>query len=184
MEEFIGVIKLFAGNFAPRGWAMCNGQILSIAQNTALFSILGTTYGGNGQTTFALPNLQSRVPIGMGQGPGLSGYVQGEEAGQETITLTINNIPPHNHAASVKVSSANSTLDVPTAGASIATPGSIVSRAFVPTLGFNSATPDVQLVGTTVTNSIVGSGLPVTNMQPYLALNYIICLEGIFPSRN
>ncbi|RWW98751.1 phage tail protein [Flavobacterium cerinum] len=184
MEEFIGVIKLFAGNFAPRGWAMCNGQLLPINQYNAVFAILGTTYGGDGQTTFGLPNLQSRVPIGMGQGPGLSNYVQGQISGAEQIVLTVNQMPAHNHTASVKVSSANATLDTATPGASIATPGSIVSRAFVPTLGFNSATPDVQLVGTTVTNSIAGANSAVPLMQPYMAMNYIICLEGIFPTRD
>src|SRR5689334_24076195 len=98
-EPFLAEIVLFAGNFAPRGWAFCWGQILSIAQNTALFSLLGTTYGGNGQTTFALPNLASRFPIGAGQGPGLSNYTLGQLAGTESTTLTINNMPAHNHAA-------------------------------------------------------------------------------------
>lgn len=184
MEEFIGVIKLFAGNFAPRGWAMCNGQIMSISQNSALFAILGTTYGGDGQNTFALPNLQSRIPIGMGQGPGLSSYVQGQAAGQETNTLNISQMPAHNHVAVVKVSSANASISAATPNSSIATPGSLVSRTFSPTLGFNEVTPDIQLASTTVTNSVVGSSMPVTNIQPYLALNYIICLEGIYPSRN
>src|SRR5262245_42833413 len=97
MDSFIGSIILFAGNFAPRGWAFCQGQILSIAQNTALFSILGTTYGGNGQTTFALPDLRGRVPIGTGQGPGLSNIDLGEQSGSENVTLLASNMPPHTH---------------------------------------------------------------------------------------
>src|SRR5690349_13883210 len=96
-EPFIGEIIMFAGNFAPRGWAFCQGQILSIAQNTALFSILGTTYGGNGQTTFALPDFRGRVPVGQGQGPGLSSYVLGEVSGTESTTLLTTNMPVHNH---------------------------------------------------------------------------------------
>ena len=98
-EPFLGEIIMFAGNFAPRGWALCNGQILSIAQNTALFSILGTTYGGDGQSTFALPDLRGRVPTGTGQGPGLPAVVLGEAAGTPTVTLTINQLPTHNHQA-------------------------------------------------------------------------------------
>ena len=97
MDEFIAIIKMFGGNFAPRGWAFCNGQILSIAQNTALFSLLGTTFGGNGQTTFALPDMRSRVPIHPGQGPGLSSYSLGQAAGTESITLTVNNLATHFH---------------------------------------------------------------------------------------
>src|SRR5690606_18132066 len=99
MEEFIGVVKIFAGNFAPRGWAFCQGQIMSIAQNTALFSLLGTTYGGNGQTTFGLPDLRGRVAIGTGAGPGLTNIVGGQVGGLEKVTLTINELPAHTHVA-------------------------------------------------------------------------------------
>lgn len=184
MEEFIGIVKLFAGNFAPRGWALCNGQIMSIAQNSALFSILGTTYGGNGQTTFALPNLQGSVAIGAGNGGG-SNYVLGQVAGTPTVSLLTSNLPAHVHAGpgTLAVSSANSTDAVPIAGASIATPGSIVSRAFAPTLGFATSTPNVNLTTSIVTGA-TGNNIPVSIMQPYVALTYIICLEGIFPSRN
>ena len=100
MEPFIGMIVQFGGNFAPRGWALCDGQLMSIAQNSALFSILGTTYGGDGRTTFALPDLRSRVPIHPGQGPGLSRYVLGQAGGVESVTLTVNNMPSHNHSFS------------------------------------------------------------------------------------
>src|SRR5690242_6832737 len=121
-NPFLGEIRIFAGNFAPRGWALCNGQILSIAQNTALFSILGTTYGGNGQTTFALPNLQGRVPIHPGQGPGLSSYNLGEQAGAENTTLLITNMPAHNHTAAVSISASQATQS-PTADPNNAFPG-------------------------------------------------------------
>lgn len=184
MEEYLGIVKLFAGNFAPRGWAFCNGQILSIAQNTALFSILGTTYGGNGQTTFALPNLQGAVAIGQGTGGGGS-YVLGETSGTPSISILTSNLPAHVHAGpgKISVSAANSTDILPTTGASIAVPGSIVSRVFTPTLGFATATPSVDLVSN-VTTGITGNNIPISIMQPYLAMSYIICLEGIFPSRN
>ena len=107
-EPFLGMIAIYGFNFAPRGWAMCNGQILPIAQNTALFSLLGTTYGGNGQTTFALPNLQSRWPLHFGQGPGLSSYDLGQAAGTETVTLTVNQIPAHQHPVNATENDASS----------------------------------------------------------------------------
>src|SRR3954470_22596670 len=107
MDPFIGQIILFAGNFAPKGWAFCSGQLLSIAQNSALFSLLGTTYGGNGQTTFALPDLRSRVPIHAGQGPGLTNYVQGEQTGVENVTLTTPQLPAHTHAVNGVASGGN-----------------------------------------------------------------------------
>src|SRR6266566_6640808 len=110
-EPFLGQICIFGFNFPPRGWAACNGQILSISQNTALFSLLGTIYGGNGQTTFALPNLQSRVPVHFGQGSGLSPYEIGQSAGEESVTLTVNEIPAHIHQGAVKASTAEGGLD-------------------------------------------------------------------------
>ena len=184
MEEFIGVVKLFAGNFAPRGWALCNGQLLSIAQNSALFAILGTTYGGNGQTTFALPNLQGAVAIGSGNGQGTN-YVLGQTAGTPTVSILTSNLPAHIHtgAGKISVTATNATDSTPVAGASIGIPGSSVSRAFTPTLGYATATPGVDLISN-VTTGATGSNLPISIMQPYLALTYIICLEGIFPSRN
>src|SRR5215213_5859350 len=107
-DPYIGEIRMFAGNFAPRGWALCNGQLLSISQNTALFSLLGTMYGGNGQTTFALPDLRGRVPLHFGQGPGLSNYVEGEVGGTETVTLTTGEMPSHNHGANGNQAPGNS----------------------------------------------------------------------------
>jgi microcystin-dependent protein len=170
-EPFIGMIATFGFNFAPRGWALCNGQILSIAQNTALFSLLGTTYGGNGQTTFALPNLQSRVPIHFGQGPGLSSYDLGQQAGNETVTLTQNEMPAHTHVATLHASTQPANDTLPT-GNYPADGGA-----------YQSATNTNMNAGA-VTNGISGGSQPHTNIQPYLAINFCIALEGIFPSRN
>jgi len=165
-EPFLASIILFAGNFAPRGWAFCNGQILSIAQNTALFSLLGTTYGGNGQTTFALPDLRGRAPLSAGQGPGLASYSLGEVGGVESVTLNSNQIPPHNHAQ--PAASGQQTTNRPN--------GAVPARG-----GVYASTADGALLDPT---SLTGGGQPHDNRSPYLALNYIIALEGIFPSRN
>lgn len=180
MDEFIGIIKIFGGNFAPQGWALCNGQLLSIAQNTALFSILGTTYGGDGRTTFGLPDLRGRAPIGMGQGPGLPAIQQGELSGEANHTLIATEMPMHNHTESV--SSTDATLSAATSGASIATPGALSGRSFTPTLGFNTSTPNTALNPASI--SVAGGSQPHNNMQPYLGVNYIICLQGVFPSRS
>lgn len=184
MEEFIGVVKLFAGNFAPRGWALCNGQLLSIAQYNAVFAILGTTYGGNGTTTFALPNLQGATAIGAGNGGG-SNYVLGQTAGTPNVSILTSNLPAHVHAGpgKISVSASNATDSTPITGASLAVPGSVVSRVFTPTLGYATATPSVDLA-TNITTGVTGANIPISVMQPYVALTYIICLEGIFPSRN
>lgn len=184
MEEFIGVVKIFAGNFAPRGWAFCNGQILSIAQNTALFSILGTTYGGNGQTTFALPNLQGKVAIGQGNGGGTT-YVLGESAGTPNVSILTSNLPAHTHPAV-------STLKVNNDATSAAVPSSSTSIGQAKDINTDKVTiyatgaADVPLASSSVTTTVspTGSNIPISIMQPYVALSYIICLEGIFPSRN
>ena len=171
---------MFGFNFAPRGWALCNGQLLSIAQNTALFSLLGTQYGGNGQTTFALPNLQSRVPIHQGQGQGLSSYVIGQLAGEENHTLISNEMPQHLH----QVSPACSAEDANLAAAKNnfpATPLSTVGGAAVNAYA-STASPST-FMGTT-NSSIVGGSQPHNNLQPYLVINFCIALQGIFPSRN
>jgi microcystin-dependent protein len=171
-EPFIGQITLFAGNFAPRGWAFCNGQLLSIQQNTALFSLLGTTYGGNGQTTFALPDLRGRAPISAGQAPGLSNYVLGQSGGTETTTLTINQIPAHVHTT-VAVSSPDPGTTTNPANAVLANSGE------VPIYG--TSNPQ-QLAGPTT--GLSGSNQPFSNLSPYLTLNYIIALQGIYPPRD
>jgi microcystin-dependent protein len=164
-EPFLGELRLFPYNFAPRGWAFCNGQILPIAQNTALFSLLGTTYGGNGQTTFALPDLRGRVAMSSGQGPGLSPYDLGQVAGSESVTLTTAQIAAHGHT----IGSTNS-------AATNARPNNLVNAQG----GSYSATSDGNMQPTGQT----GGSQPHNNIQPYLVLNYCIALEGIFPSRN
>jgi len=184
MNPFIGEIIMFGGNFAPRSWALCDGQLLSIAQNTALFSILGTTYGGDGRTTFALPDLRGRAPIHAGTGPGLTNRRLGANGGSENTTLQTANIPSHNHTAELKVHSGQADLSVATAGSSIASPGSLSGRTFTPTEGFKAATPDIAMNTGTVTVGNAGGGQAVNNMEPFQVINYIICLQGTFPSRN
>jgi microcystin-dependent protein len=165
-EPFIAQVMLFAGNFAPRGWAFCNGQILSIAQNTALFSLLGTTYGGNGQTTFALPDLRGRAPVHTGQGPGLSPIDLGQQGGVETVTLNQNQMPQHTHAQ--PASNGQETTNRP--GNAVPARG-----------GVYAGSGDGAVMDPT---SAAGGNQPHENRPPYLALNYIIALEGIYPSRN
>jgi microcystin-dependent protein len=179
MEGTIAEIRLFAPNFAPRNWAFCNGQILPIAQNQALFSVLGTTYGGNGQTTFALPNLQSRSAVGAGNGIGLSPYALGQVSGVESATITGNNVPPHNHPVTGSIKMLTSTTP-----ANAETP---VNNYFA-----NDGSPKYNTSGSGTTmapatlNLAVGAGGNglASNLMPYLGMNYIICLFGIFPSRN
>jgi len=177
MEGYIAQIMLFAGNFAPRNWAFCAGQIISIAQNTALFSLLGTTYGGNGQTTFALPDLRGRVPVGTGTGPGLPNVSLGQVAGAPTHTLISTEMPGHNHL----VSGYNGGL------ANVANPSgaalSVGSASGGETVNlYSNAGPNVALHPNSI--GIAGGSQPHNNMQPYLGMNYVICLFGIFPSRN
>ncbi|HKE74978.1 MAG TPA: tail fiber protein [Acidimicrobiales bacterium] len=168
MEPFLGQIQLFGFGWAPVGWALCNGQLLSISSNTALFSLLGTTYGGNGQTTFGLPDLRGRVPVGQGQGPGLSNYDLGEVAGVENVTLINTQMPAHGHAVQGS------------AGATSKGPAGLVP-------GFNAAgaiyaTGDgTQMAGNMIGAS--GNGQAHENRQPYLGACYCIATEGIYPSR-
>lgn len=167
-EPFLGQIQCFGFNFAPRGWATCDGQILSIAQNTALFSLLGTMYGGNGQTTFALPDLRGRVSMHFGTGPGLSPYTQGEVSGSEAVTLLQTQIPSHNHL--VNASTAEPTDSVPN--------GLLLGSSAIYTGGNPTSVMNPQSIGFT------GGSQPHSNLQPFLVLNWCIALEGIFPSRN
>ncbi len=170
-NPFIGEIRLLPYNFAPRGWAFCNGQILSIAQNTALFSLLGTTYGGNGQTTFALPDLRGRVAISSGQGPGLQNYDLGQIAGAESVTLISSQLPAHAHSFTTPCNT-----DDPNAGS--------------PKNNFPAAVGDPIYATTSNaamgagTTGVLGGSQPHDNRQPLLTLNYCIALQGIFPSRN
>ncbi|KGL61991.1 phage tail protein [Polaribacter sp. Hel1_85] len=205
MDPMIAQIMLFAGNFAPRGWAFCDGQLLSIAQNTALFSIIGTTYGGDGRTTFALPDLRGRAPIHPGTGPGLSTRKLGQRSGLETNTLNVLQMPIHNHIAQqtagsievnvkVQASSAAATLETPTDGAVLAAGNEGAGRNTSPVKMYNETTPDIALGGvevvtnptgdSSITVGTSGGSQPVNNMQPFLGVNYIIALVGIFPSRS
>ena len=177
-EPFLGEIMLVGFNFAPQGCAFCNGQLLSISQNTALFSLLGTTYGGNGTTTFALPDLRGRAALGLGQGPGLSTYDLGQSTGSETVTLTVDQIAAHNHL--VAANAAAATVPSPS-GADLAQTFDSGKKAFNTYSTPPMAAP-VTLDLATVQPS-GGSG-PHPNIQPVLALNYIIALQGIFPSRG
>ncbi|MGI4764643.1 MAG: phage tail protein [Janthinobacterium lividum] len=186
-EPFIGQLLLFAGNFAPRGWAFCQGQALSIAQNTTLFSLIGTTYGGDGVSTFNLPDLRGRVAVGQGQGPGLAGYVMGQEAGVETVTLTTQQMPAHTHAVSATL-----TVDASPGSTTAATGANIAEIVQTPgrppTLynAFTTGTPasPATVAGLAVTVQSIGNSGSHTNLQPYLTLNYIIALQGIYPARN
>lgn len=170
-EPFIGEIKIFAGNFAPRGWAFCQGQIVAISKNTALFSLLGTTYGGDGQTTFALPDLRGRAPMHYGQGPGLSNRSLGEVTGAESVTLLAAQIPAHGHQPQA------STAAVSAAYGPGSAPGTSTTTNF-----YGAGTPQVAIAPQAV--DAAGGGQPHDNMAPYLAMSFIIALEGIFPSRN
>ncbi|HXP52032.1 MAG TPA: tail fiber protein [Bacteroidia bacterium] len=185
MDEYIGIIKIFCGNFAPVNWFMCDGTLLPINQYQALFAIIGTTYGGNGTSNFALPDLRANVPIGItGTGPAPQpplSVTQGQKGGSITVSLTANNLPPHNHP--LLVNSANSSQSAATTGASIATPGTQAGRdPFVGTLGFNAVTPNTQLNLASIGVNAGGS-VPVNIMPPYLGSRYIICWNGIFPTR-
>ena len=175
MEAFIGQIMMFAGNFCAPKLGLCNGQLLSISQYTALFSILGTTYGGDGTTTFALPNLQGRVPIHPGHGAGLTPYTLGEQGGTETVTLTVAQIPAHNH--SMAANSANG--DQPSPSGNV--PAVIIDSQRGECHSY-SATPNSTMSAAAI--SPTGGSLPHTNIQPFLTVNFIICLNGIYPQRN
>jgi microcystin-dependent protein len=176
----MGIIKPFAGNFAPRGWAFCNGQTLSIAQYSALYAIIGTTYGGDGVTNFCLPNIQGRTLVGMGTGAGLSPVALGEMDGTNYCTLLQTQMPAHNHL--VHVDTTNATVSTPGPTSYLAVPGSGTGRGFVPTFGYDVSTPTATL--NVNTNSVAGGSQPHNNMQPFLGISYIICMEGVFPSRN
>ena len=174
-EPFLGEIRIFAGNFAPEGWAFCNGQILSISQNSALYSIIGITYGGDGRSTFALPNLQGRIPVNFGQGAGLSNRSLGLSYGSETVTLAANQMPSHGHSATIK-------------GANAGTTNQPQDNLFgkVPRTNMYS-TPDAALSNMaegSISLQNAGGSLPHNNMQPYLTLNFIIAIIGLYPIRS
>lgn len=171
-EPFIGEIKMFAGNFAPRGYALCDGQLLAINSNAALFSILGTIYGGDGRTTFGLPDLRGRAPIHAGTGPGLSNRRLGQRGGTETNTLNTTQLPSHNHTVSVPTTSQVADDTQPNGNALGQTRADVYSQGAT----------DGALAGVTAGNT--GGNQPVNNMEPFLTINYIIALVGVFPARN
>lgn len=180
MTPLIGEIQLFAGNFAPEGWQLCAGQLVPIAQYEALFAVIGTTYGGDGAQTFALPNLKQRVPVGMGQNPQGSNYVLGQSAGSDSVTLTTQNIPAHTHtiAAKLKVSSAAANNPSPKSNY-FANTGTDPEYASSADTAMNS-----EGIGIVLANDKVGSSQPesIDNRQPFVSVNFIIAMEGIFPS--
>ncbi|HVJ51986.1 MAG TPA: tail fiber protein [Aliidongia sp.] len=178
-EPFLAQITLMGFNFPPNGWALCQGQILPIAQNTALFSLLGVNFGGNGTTNFALPDLRGRIPIGQGQGPGLSPYVVGEDGGVESVTLINATIPTHSHALPAIAGSA--TTNVPdnnlTARALVSGRGSVPVNSYTQPGALTPLSP-AQL------GAAPGGSGPHTNLQPFLTLNWCIALQGVFPARS
>jgi microcystin-dependent protein len=172
-DQFVGEIRIFAGNFAPTGWALCNGQLIPISQNTALFSLLGTMYGGDGKSTFALPNLQGSAPVHRGQGPGLSDYFQGQTGGENNVTLLTTEIPAHNHQAMGIAGSGQTAPDPSVVW------GTLAGRTPPPL--YSSAAPNVTMNPFAL--GISGSSFPHNNLQPSLVLNFIIAMQGIYPSR-
>ncbi len=171
-EPFIAEVRIFAGNYAPQGWALCNGQLLAISQNQALFSLLGTTYGGDGKSNFALPNLQQRIPLQAGQGLGLSNRSLGEAGGEASHQLSLAEMASHNHS-----------LNGSTAAASVQSPGgALLGSPTSPTPPYHDATALAPMPPGSLSQS--GGNAPHNNLQPYLVVNFIIALQGIYPSRN
>ena len=176
-EPYIGEAAIFPYNFCPRGWAPAHGQLLPIAQYSALFSLYGTMYGGDGRTTFALPDLRGRVAVGSGQGPGLTARREGEKFGSESVTLGVNNLPAHSHQASVMASAGEPDAMSPAGEA----PADFTADGIE---AYSSAAPSAPMAEGTVAVSSTGGGEPVSTAQPSLALQYCIALQGIYPSRN
>lgn len=191
---FLAMICAFAFNYAPNGWMFCNGALLSIAQNTALFALVGNYYGGNGQTTFGIPDLRGRIPVGMGQGPGLSNYDIGMSGGTETTTLNANQMPMHTHTTTHTLTVAPKASS---AAGTTAVPGATTVPAALPTIGSGvntfavngySTSSDVALLPSNVSGSVTvnpaGGSQPFSIIQPYLAINYSIASQGMYPSRS
>ncbi len=170
-EPFVAEIKIFAGNFAPRGWAFCGGQLLPVGQNTALFSLIGTTYGGDGRTTMGLPNLQERAPMHPGRGPGLTGRKLGSKSGGEKVTLTTNQLASHTHDWNANTAAATGT-----------DPQGKVTADSSPIRIYEPGTPNADMGASEIADT--GGGQPHDNLMPALCINFIIALFGIYPSRN
>jgi len=171
-EPFVGEIRMFAGNFAPRGWAFCDGQLLAVSQNDALFSLLGTIYGGDGRTTFGLPDLRGRIPIHAGSGPGLSQRRLGAKGGSEKETLTVNQMPSHTHSFMASQDFANQTNPQ----------GVVIAQSSLVDLYVQDSNPGESFTTAAVTS--IGGSRSHTNLMPFLCVHYIIALFGIYPSRN
>lgn len=182
-NPFVAEIRIVPFNFAPTGWAFCNGQLLPISQNTALFSLIGTFYGGDGKATFALPNLQGMAAMQQGQGPGLSQRVLGEAAGEQYVTLLTSEMPQHTHVLQATVTTGTSTtpsgneLALATAGASKTNPGNVVNY-------YSTDTGNLNVLLNPAATSGAGQNQPHNNLMPYVVLNYIIALQGVFPPRS
>ena len=184
VSPFIGEIQAFGFNFAPSGWAKCEGQLLPVASNTALFSLIGTTYGGNGRTTFALPDLRNTFPV-HGVYPHNAAYTGiGERGGHQNLALSIKNLPTHSHNATLHVTTDNAALSTPKETSVIARPGKLDSREFTPSEGFKDTIPNITLSNSSVKVANTGDGEPFDNRPPYLGLNYCIALRGQYPTRN
>ena len=171
-DQFVGEIRMFAGNFAPEGWALCNGQVLPIAQNTALFSLLGTMYGGNGMNNFALPDLRGRAPVSFGMGPGLTNRDIGESGGSERINLTVDQLPTHSHVVGAVTSNANQSSPI----------GNFPATTKVLDKEYSNSLPNTTFNNTML--NLTGGNQPINNLQPYLTVNFIIALQGIYPPRQ
>lgn len=167
MDPFIGEIRIFAGNFPPRGWAFCDGRRLAIAQYDALFALLGTTYGGDGRTNFALPDLRGRAPMHMGQGPGLTLHPLGEQGGSETVNVAVANLPPHSHTLS----------GLPTPATDLSPAGALPALHARPAFGAGAEV-------TSAATDAAGGGVALSNLSPTLSVSYIIAIFGIFPARG
>ena len=171
MDAFVAEIRILPYNFAPRGWAWCDGQLMPLAQNTALFSLLGTTYGGDGVSTFALPDLRARVPMHPGQGPGLSPHDLGEQGGSDTVALSESEVAAHTHALAASISDGDLTIPAPQRVLA----KSVGQNLYASAAGLTPMAPGAL--------SSIGGGAPHNNLQPYLTVNFCICLEGEFPTR-
>jgi microcystin-dependent protein len=172
MEPYIGQVCLFGFNYAPRGWALCNGQLMSIGQNSALFSLLGTTFGGDGISTFALPDLRGRVAINQGDQPGLSKYAMGQTGGSETVTLNVTQMPQHVHAGQLHASNGAANQE------------EAQNHLLAETAVYTDAAANQLMNASAVTVGPTGGNQPHPNLQPYLTLNYCIALEGVYPPRT
>ncbi len=177
-DPFIAEIRMFPFSFAPKGWALCSGQLLPINQNTALFSLVGTSFGGNGSSTFGLPNLQGAVPVGTGQGPGLSAYSLGQAGGSASVTLQAMQTPPHSHSLTADAEVSTS----PSPQNAIFMEGHFTGAGTGKVAAYNTAAPDTAMNPAAISST--GGGGPHNNMMPYLAVNFCIALSGIFPPRS